>query len=248
MSDSSSSPKQKKIMKKKPVDSESSSSDSGKKKPTQKIVKKPMTHSASDSDSENKMISLRSTVGKKADVKADAKVQPKVDVKAEAKVPVKAVAKPVVKPQPQEVKKSKLDYSESSDSEKPKKKDGKDGKDLKDSQDLRSSINVVIPYEFSKGDKLVKKNGDYAVKFDDTIILLTSPKNTTIKLFPVREGKQDYVLSKKLIIKGMKGLLTHTIQCSPGNYFNDDKTKTSITIVGLETCHLQSAGNSWIVI
>jgi len=228
---SSSSPKKKKLLKKRDIDSESSSdSDVPKKKVISKPVEKniktdkkkqDMSYS-SESDSD-KIVSLKKTIQKTS--------QP--------------VQKPSQKPMPPpskkaEVKKTnKLDYSESSDSEKKKERE---------KQDLRGSIKVEIPYEFSKGDKLVKKSGDYLAKFDDSIILLTGTKNTTVKLFPIREGKQDYVLSKKLIIKGMKGLLTHTIQCSQGNYFDEDKTKTSITIVGLQTCHLQTAGNSWIVI
>lgn len=110
-------------------------------------------------------------------------------------------------------------------------------------------IKVEIPFEFSKGDKLVAVENDYTVKPDDTIIVIRAVKPIKVKLFPIasRQIPKGYNVSKRLIIKSLFPLVSHEIVCGPGNCFDENKTKTVLAISDGSVCRLNAGGNFWYI-
>lgn len=143
---------------------------------------------------------------------------------------------------------TKIECSDSSSSEEKIKKKEKEKETKVAQQNLKNSIQVTMPVEFFKGEKLVKRSGDYTVKPDDTFVVLTGSKPQLIKLFSIAEGRQEYHISKRVTIKSIGKLQSHTIECGKGNCFDEDPTRTTIAFAGGDVVRLQSAGKSWITV
>jgi len=100
----------------------------------------------------------------------------------------------------------------------------------------------------TKGDRMVFIDSDYTVKSNDTFLVINANKSIKIKLFQISSGKTDVHLSKRVVIKAVKPLLQHTIECSKHNDFDMDPEKRSVILVGRDACQLQTAGKSWIIV
>ena len=208
------------------MSSSSSSSPRQKIKPTKKETAKPAP--------------------KTVPIPAPAPVQKK---RIETPVESESDSPPLPKPPTQKTKPvppppvTKIEYSESSDSE-----ENKRNRQIVEKNDRRlKPQEKTVVFECAKGgDKLIKVSKNYTVKSDDCIIIIDSTAPVTITLFPIAAGKLDYHVSKRLIIKAVKGIFDHKIVCSGSNCFDYNPLEKSRTFNGLETIRLQSGGNTWI--
>lgn len=206
------------------VSSSSSSSDEHNKTGDSKKSKVP-TDSSDSSDTKNFVEKKIVFVPEPASEAAWIKLDPKPNQTSVQKTPVSAQKTPQSKKQFKDISSSS---SESSSEKRQRKKNEK--------------VAIV-------GEKLVFVKSDYTVKSDDTFVVIDSVKPVKIKLFPISNNpKIPYNLSKKIVIKALHGLLSHTIECNQNNTFDKDISRKVLTLVGRDTCRLQTAGNTWIVV
>lgn len=201
----------------------------------------------SSSESSDQVVKKKKTVNRD-ESSSSSSPPPTKKVQTPSPPPVKKVVQ-------QKARKIEYSDSDSSSDEHPKKSVAHQN-NSSSSQNLRASAPVDDKKSYSiVGDtakvpmeRLRKiKDKVYTVKIDDTYLMIDAIEGITINLFSISQGKADYHISKKLIIKGLRPMISHRIICGSKNCFDNDKTKKELTIVGTQTLHLQSGGDVWYI-